>query len=739
MNVCSPQRHVRCLWSILLLIALALAGCRCKSSQDKKDIKEIKDKLNKLLKDPKDMHSSRMDKLKTELSKELGALLKKPDAKRRAKLIKKIEKMESKGGLDLLKRRLMADEIMAINISIDLWTVDGAPAGLLVNNTGVDPLSPQLNISCGAPPKAYPITATLEDGVKQHKHVFKGMGHKLITLPPVPAKSKRLFIITTDKTWTPGTHDKRKLGLRFSVPLRPYLTALVKRPDAKRRAKLLKAIVGAQVTDFMPLVEPTMGTVGLTPDGWTTDSGPGGLIIRNEKKEPMTPAITVSCNAGKASLPVSVTFDSGTRKIKHTFTRAGATLLRLPAVPARSNVLYTITTSKTWKANSKSKVKLGVRISSPLDGALRAELTRPDPVRRAMLLKQAFELGVDRLNVLGNLVVVVGLSGDRWTVAGEPAGLAVHNPGRLALALEVQLSCGASKPADLPVTAVVDDGTTKRKLVFNGPGEKKFTLPAVPPGAKRLFIISTDKTWSPGTHDQRLLGVNVAVDLGKALNALLKGSTPKLWVKLADLILNGRTADTTPLLQNTIVSLGLSPDRWTVGGAPAALVVNNRGAASWQPSLTLRVGARKKDLPIIATLDDGKRKIRVVFNKAETKQVKLPKMPGRSHRLYVITTNRSWTLSAKDPRVLGVNVGVPKGLKAPPPAPKVVPKAAPAKVAPAKVAPAKVEAKGAPAKVAPAKVAPAKVAPAKVAPAKVAPARAARRKAPAKAAPRKAN
>jgi len=426
----------------------------------------------------------------------------------------------------------------------------------------------------------------------------------------------------------------------------------------------------------------------------------------------------------------------------------------LPAVPARSRVLYLVTTNKTYINKADKKSKIGVRITSPIDGGLRSLLNKPDAKRRAKLLDDLFRLKVDRINMLGEVVVAVGLSGDRWTVGGEPAGIAVDNWSKRALRLELKVGCGAHTKAVLPITAIIEDGKQKQKKVFNSPGETKVTLPPVPPGTKRLFIVTTDKTWTPGTHDKRWLGINVEANIGKVLHTLLRGATPKVWAKMANAIMLGNTMDRMPMLEDSVVALGLSPDRWTVNGMPAAVVINNKGGKAWKASLVLSMGAAKKALPITATLDDGVKKIRVEFKKAETRTVALPPVGSHKKRLYLITTDKTWSLSKEDSRILGVNVSVPKKLQALPPTipPEVQAEArrkaaeAEAKAKAAAEARAKqiaaeaaktkaahaAAAKGAAAKGAPAKGMPAKGVPAKAAPAKVAP-----KKTPVKVAPKK--
>ena len=116
-------------------------------------------------------------------------------------------------------------------------------------------------------------------------------------------------------------------------------------------------------------------------------------------------------------------------------------------------------------------------------------------------------------------------------------------------------------------------------------GSQRVDLPPIPPDSERLLIISTDKTWSPGTHDQRRLGVNVDVTPTGTLEALLEKPDDKRRAKLRDEIFREAFAGKLRLLGNQIVAAGLSLDHWTQGGVPAALVFTNYDDREVAPEL----------------------------------------------------------------------------------------------------------------------------------------------------------
>ena len=130
----------------LLLLVVAVSGC--KSREKEKEIEKIKKNLKAMLKNPVDMHQARMDEAQQRFTEQLNVLIKKPDDKLWAKLLTEIEEEA-----DTLKVRLFGDEIVAVGISPDNWTVNGEPAGILISNPDDAPLKAKMMVSTGAPPE----------------------------------------------------------------------------------------------------------------------------------------------------------------------------------------------------------------------------------------------------------------------------------------------------------------------------------------------------------------------------------------------------------------------------------------------------------------------------------------------------------------------------------------------------------------------------------------------------------
>jgi len=188
-----------------------LPGCDPRGGSEESD--RIKRAMEAMLKKPVVVPAPGEDRLLARLSSELISLLQEPNPGRRAMVIKLIE------GGKFLEHGLDGDEVVAFNTSIDLWTRHGKPAALLVRSPDGFPGAASLGLRCTAPPRWLPITAILDDGQRQTRHVFWKAGVKQVSLPQVPSGSRRLFIITTDRTFR--TSDERRLGVQLSAAWAP--------------------------------------------------------------------------------------------------------------------------------------------------------------------------------------------------------------------------------------------------------------------------------------------------------------------------------------------------------------------------------------------------------------------------------------------------------------------------------------------------------------------------------------
>ncbi len=636
-------------------------GCSsCKSNKqtgDEKKLGGIQKRLNEVLKNKagtttpgKAAPMKPPPVMKQPFTDQLRALLKKDDAKKRTSLITAIGRAPKNFRVPLL-----GEGIAGVGLSPDKWTQNGEPAGILITNTGKKAAAHTMEISCGAPPKKFPITITVDDGKHKQKVVLKEIGFKTIKLSPVAAGSKKLFIITTDKTWTPGTQDRRVLGVRILFPVRKLLADLFKNGSAAARKNLQRMVLKHEISDNVTQLASHTLALGLEGDFFTS-SGPAALIVTSEGKKPQRTELTFSCSAPQKDLPLTATIHGPRGKQRLVFRKAEQQLAVLPTVAAGQSELFFVTTSKTWTPTHDKERKLGVRITNSLDYTLRSLLKRPNPTRRTKLVDEILDEVVEKTFLFGDNVVSVGLSGDRWTVSGEPAGIAIRNDFTMTFPLQLFISCGAPTK-DMPVTAIIDDGTDKTRIVFKNPGAKLVDLKSLPSGSKKLFIITTDKTWTPGTHDKRMLGVNVGIVLAPLLKTLSEGKAGAADLKtFGKAIFNGDPIGKVDLVEQSVAAVGLSLDRWTEEGKPAAVAFRNVHAKAWTPTLGLMTSNRLSDLPIKAYIWDGSTTKTVVF-KGPVVSVKLSPVPSNGLKTYIFTTDKTFK-SPLDSRQLGVQVGV---------------------------------------------------------------------------------
>jgi hypothetical protein len=100
----------------------------------------------------------------------------------------------------------------------DGWTTDKMPGFLLLKPSR---LARKIRLVCNAPAQAYPMTVTLESASEKFFRRFDAPGEIAFEPPERFHDDEHLFVISTDKHWTPGGPDNRRLGVRISVASRP--------------------------------------------------------------------------------------------------------------------------------------------------------------------------------------------------------------------------------------------------------------------------------------------------------------------------------------------------------------------------------------------------------------------------------------------------------------------------------------------------------------------------------------
>ncbi|MCZ6507386.1 MAG: hypothetical protein O7A04_04980 [Acidobacteria bacterium] len=116
-------------------------------------------------------------------------------------------------------RHLQGDQLRAVALSPDGWTDGVRPAGLIVKNLDESPSVQELMLAVHAEAPEYPIRVFVDDGEQVETVRFDRSETRKIELRPVPSQSLRLFIIWSEKAWSPGNNDQRQLGVRILGPV----------------------------------------------------------------------------------------------------------------------------------------------------------------------------------------------------------------------------------------------------------------------------------------------------------------------------------------------------------------------------------------------------------------------------------------------------------------------------------------------------------------------------------------
>ncbi len=148
-------------------------------------------------------------KLAVSFGDTLEKLQRRADSDERQRLAQAIlsEKIES---------RRLGDDLRLAGVYWDHWTRGDQPAALVVRNDGRRPRVERLAVQSGEG-RDFPVRFYIEDGESTQEYLFTEPGRIIADLAPVPPRSERLFVVWTDQAWSPGTQDRRALGIKLSA------------------------------------------------------------------------------------------------------------------------------------------------------------------------------------------------------------------------------------------------------------------------------------------------------------------------------------------------------------------------------------------------------------------------------------------------------------------------------------------------------------------------------------------
>ncbi|MBW1783809.1 MAG: hypothetical protein JRL30_24100 [Deltaproteobacteria bacterium] len=172
---------------------------------------------------------------------------------------------------------------------------------------------------------------------------------------------------------------------------------------------------------------------------------------------------------------------------------------------------YKVGESKEAVAHAKNRFKNGNRDFETISVLLSDQLANPNSDLRSELIKEVTNANIRGKQIVANgRVIILGFSGDCWTLNGKPGYLLIKGSGEKEVSQKIGLACYADKK-DLPLTVTIEDGYRKVSHTFHRAGRVNIRLPKIVPGKSGLFVVKTNKTWSPSGKDDRKLGVRVMI------------------------------------------------------------------------------------------------------------------------------------------------------------------------------------------------------------------------------------
>jgi len=102
-------------------------------------------------------------------------------------------------------------------------------------------------------------------------------------------------------------------------------------------------------------------------------------------------------------------------------------------------------------------------------------------------------------------------------------------------------------------------------------------------------------------------------EIEAGLRDLARARDGATWASMADKIVSATASRSLRELKPHTVAFGLTPDGWTRGTQPAAIVIDNPSPREIVPTLRLRCGAPREQMPVVAMVDDGQTIQEVLF------------------------------------------------------------------------------------------------------------------------------
>ena len=296
------------------------------------------------------------------LTEILAALQLDPTARRTTRLLRLMAHEPFHG-----KGRLLGDRVVTVGLNQDRWTDDGRTAGVVVENRGRSPWSPELALTCDAAVGELPVAVTVITArAHAQRYFFHRQGGRRVILPRVQPGEQRLTTITADRVRILSTSERQRRGVRLSLATSGLLRQLIKgkaASDRHYRAALAERIWARDLPRTRALKGAPAVAVELSPDGWTLDGNPGAVVITNRAHTSAGWTLVLGCDALPRSLPLTAVVNDGKNRREVRFSLSGEVRVPLAPVLPFTRRLVAVSSDHWWTPGTASDSrKLGVRL-----------------------------------------------------------------------------------------------------------------------------------------------------------------------------------------------------------------------------------------------------------------------------------------------------------------------------------------------------------------------------------------
>lgn len=144
--------------------------------------------------------------------------------------------------------------------------------------------------------------------------------------------------------------------------------------------------------------------------------------------------------------------------------------------------------------------------------------------------------------------------------------------------------------------------------------------------------------------------------IGGLLMDLRESQDPRLRSEVIAAILAGDMGPVVELADDGVIAANVTPDLWTRGSSPAAILMSNHQSEERPVTLTITCLAPTESLPVTATLVSETATHSVTFLEKGSQRIEFSPIPPGESRLVTVWSDKAWQWGPKSRRWLGVKL-----------------------------------------------------------------------------------